>query len=362
MRVEQLRERARGLAAILSERRRSMERDRGQLLDAGVVANLEADAARFREELAAVAIEVDRLAPEVERLEIDEAAFAEQREQASAALFDDPSGVKAASAAAEVRGELRSIRTAVERSESELRRNAERTDTLRQRVAALDAETERLRAHCADAEVVESPLVAEVERAEGRRRSAEAHLESETQARQHAAEDASRWSARVEALQQALDVARARAGAEQLADVDGVLGTLLDLIEIDAGWQPAVEAALGEALTAVVVDGPDSARRALNALRDSDTSGAVLAVGVRMPGAMTPQVGEPVRPHVQTDRPGLRALLDALIGNAVRVADAAAAIDVAIAHPYAIVVTDVGDRFGAELLARRRRARWHHRG
>ena len=76
MRVEQLRERARGLAAILNERRRSMERDRGQLLDAGVVANLEADAARFRDELAAVAIELDNLAPEVEQLEIDEAAFA----------------------------------------------------------------------------------------------------------------------------------------------------------------------------------------------------------------------------------------------------------------------------------------------
>ena len=74
-----------------------MERDHGQLLDAeGVVANLEADAARFREELATVAVEVDGLAPEVERLEFDEVAFAELREQASAALFDDPSGVKAA--------------------------------------------------------------------------------------------------------------------------------------------------------------------------------------------------------------------------------------------------------------------------
>ena len=38
--VEQLRERARGLAALLVERRRSLERDKGQLLDAGVVANL----------------------------------------------------------------------------------------------------------------------------------------------------------------------------------------------------------------------------------------------------------------------------------------------------------------------------------
>ncbi len=346
MRVEQLRERARGLAAVLSERRRSMERDRGQLLDAGVVANLEADAARFRQELAEVVIELDRLAPEVEQLEIDETAFAAQREEVSAALSDDPSGVKAASAAAEVRGELRSIRTAVERSESDLRRSSERAEALRQRVATLDAETERLRADCADAEVVETPLVAEVERAERRRRSAEAHLESVTEARHQAAEDASRWSARVEALQQALDVARARAGAERLAGVDGVLGTLLDLIEIDEGWQPAVEAALGEALTAVVVDGPDSARRALNVLRGSDTSGAVLAIGVGASDASMPQVGAAVRPHAHSAQPGLKTLLDALIGNAVRVADATAAIDVAIAHPDAIVVTELGDRFG----------------
>ena len=54
-----------------------------------------------------------------------------------------------------------------------------------------------------------------------------------------------------------------------------------------------------------------------------------------------------MRPHAHSDRPGLATLLDALIGNAVRVADATAAIDVAIAHPDAIVVTEVGDRFGA---------------
>ncbi len=44
VRVEHLRERARGIAAVIVERRRSMERDRGQLMDAGVVANLEAEA------------------------------------------------------------------------------------------------------------------------------------------------------------------------------------------------------------------------------------------------------------------------------------------------------------------------------
>ena len=51
VRVEQLRERARGLAAVMVERRRSLERDRGQLMDGGVVANLEAEAARLRDEL-----------------------------------------------------------------------------------------------------------------------------------------------------------------------------------------------------------------------------------------------------------------------------------------------------------------------
>ena len=63
VRVEQLRERARGLAAVLVERRRSLERDKGQLLDAGVVANLEADAARFRSELDDVVVALAEIEP-----------------------------------------------------------------------------------------------------------------------------------------------------------------------------------------------------------------------------------------------------------------------------------------------------------
>ena len=66
--------------------------------------------------------------------------------------------------------------------------------------------------------------------------------------------------------------------------VDGVVGTLLDLVEIDAGWEPAVEAAAGEALAAVVVDGIDAARAAIAALAaggDDAIGGAVLALGAR---------------------------------------------------------------------------------
>ncbi|MGZ7087596.1 MAG: AAA family ATPase, partial [Ilumatobacteraceae bacterium] len=82
VRVEQLRERARGIAAVLVERRRSMERDRGQLMDSGVVASLEADADNLRVELQRVSDELGQLAEEAERVVADEEEFGAEREQA----------------------------------------------------------------------------------------------------------------------------------------------------------------------------------------------------------------------------------------------------------------------------------------
>lgn len=343
--VEQLRERARGLSGILAERKRSLERDHGQLLDAGLVANLEADAARLRDEIVEVETALALVAPEAESLTAEDEAFAAERARfAETFSASGDAGARAATAAAEVRGELRSLRNAVERSESELRRVTTSGEALHGRLDQLAAETDRLRADCASAESVETPLVAEVEQAETARRLAEVTFERATHTRHDASEAASRANARVEALQLALDAAHARAGAERLAGVDGVLGTLLDLVEIDEGWEPAVEAALGEALTAVVVDGDVSARRALAALRESDTSGAVLATGTRGVAPHPPPVGSPVRNHVRSGRPGLSGLLDALIGGAVRVDGVEAAVDAAIAHPLSVIVTTDGDR------------------
>ena len=329
MHVEQLRERARGLTGILAERKRSLERDRGQLLGAGVVANLEADVAQLRDDLEAVAAALEQVAPDAEALAAEEDAFGQERERISGALVPEPDGTKAASAAAEVRGELRSVRAAAQRDEGELRRATARTDELRGKLDELGVEADRLRDECAEAEAIEVPLVTEIEAAEQARAAADAAIEVAVQERHDASEAASRGAARVEALQLALDAARARAGAERLAEVDGVLGTLLDLVEIDAGWQEAVEAALGEALTAVVVDGRPSAQRALAVLRESATSGAVLATGAGPTHAPPPPVGEPVLPHVRSRRPGVPGLLEALVGAAVRVDDLDRAIDAA---------------------------------
>jgi chromosome segregation protein len=345
MQVEQLRERARGLSGILAERKRSLERDHGQLLGEGVVANLEADVARFRSELDEVVVALEQVAPNGETLAAEEQAFRDERARVTDALTADDGGAKAASAAAEVRGELRSVRTAAERSDNDLRRATTRADELRGKLEQLAAEAEQLRHDCAQAEAIESPLVEQIERAEHDRAAADAALERCTAERHDASEAASRAGARVEALQMALDAAHARAGAERLADVDGVLGTLLDLVEIDPGWQSAVEAALGEALTAVVVDSPKSAQRALAALRESDTSGAVLAAGITPNHGRLPDVGEAVLPHVRSGRPGMTGLLDALVGAAVRVDGLDQAVEAALSHPDAVIVTPAGDRF-----------------
>ncbi len=354
VRVEQLRERARGLAAVLVERRRSMERDRGQLMDAGVVANLENDAARFIAELDAVRDELAGLEPQAETLAQDEELFSTERNQMTSTLQTVPASNSAASAAAEVRGEMRSLRSGLERGEDEFRRQSSRLESLQQRIEQLESETVRLKSECELSQSTEEPLVAEVEVAETRRLAAEAAVEAIGATRQVAAEELSRWRARSDALQLALDSARARAGAEKLATLDGVVGTMLELVEIDPGWEAAAEAAMGEALLSVVVRDPDAARAALASLRSSKTSGAVIALGVSLAGSASPAprsgVGEPVRAHVRAHAHGndaqIEALLDTLVGGAVRVADWSAAIDGSIADPAATIVTADGDRFG----------------
>jgi chromosome segregation protein len=350
-RADQLRERARGLGALIAERTRGLERDRGQLLDEGLVATLEAEAARYRQELDEVAIAMERSTPEAEELAAEEAAFAVEREERLSSLDPMPTA-SASSAMAEVRGELRSRLAASERVESELRRGRTRLDQLRTRAAELDQLRDQHRHDCTAAELLESPLIEEMERAEQRTVDARAALDAAVDHRQRAAEAATTCTARVEALQMALDLAHARAGADHLADLegvrDGVLGTLLDLVRIEDGWEPAVEAALGEALAAVVVSDPGTASAALAALRRSDTNGAVLALGLDPgPAAWRIAAGAPVRPHVSADRADVGRLLDVLLAPATRVDNIDEAIEAAVANPTAVIVTASGDRFGA---------------
>ncbi len=350
VRFESLRERARGLVAVLTERRRGIDRERGAFVDQAVIASLEADAARLAAELADADSEIETLAPQHEDLARAEAVLAEARsayEQQWAQGVPAPSG-----RAAEARGELAALRSGVDRGEAELARSRARLAALDEKLERLTAEAERLRAEATAAEAAEGPLVERLQIAEAVRTEAEGRVAEAESALRDADADRHAWTARAEALSLALDQARSRAGAERLAAVSGVVGTLLDLVDIDDGWEAAVEAAAGEALAAVVVDGVDAARAAIAALheaRDGEgaVGGAVLALGAARATPTAPAVGTPVRSHVRAARPDVEALLDGLLGGAVAVDGGwAEAVDVALAHPEAVVVTRDGGRFG----------------
>ncbi len=242
VRVEQLRERARGLAAVIVERRRALERDRGQLLDAGVVASLEGDAARYAEELA------DRSTPTSTRLQPGDRRPGSRRGSASApsakacsSCSTRPAAASASSAVAEVRGELRSRRAAAERAEAELiARPSPHRPSSAERIAELDGRLDELRHECNACELVETPARRR-DRAgpNGTVQHAEAELEACT-ARAPAGRRAGVGARRPGSTRcswRSTPPAPAPAPSAS-PDVDGVLGTLLDLVRIDAGWEP----------------------------------------------------------------------------------------------------------------------------
>jgi chromosome segregation protein len=351
VRFESLREKARGLAAVLAERGRGIERDRGAFVDQAVVASLEAEAARLADELAEVERLGAQLAPRADELAADEADLAVARDDFAREWADGAPVVTGA--AAEVRGELAAVRAGLERSTSEADRARQRLEAVAQRAERLSAEVERLGSEAAGGAGVgdDGPtLPDQLAAAEAARREAEIALDTAEEAARHADAEHHTWTARFEALSQALDQARARAGAERLAAVDGVVGTLLDLVEVDHGFEDAFEAAAGEAVAAVVVESVDAGRRALAELRAGDATGAVVALGaVRTPpsaSGRSDQGGRRIRAHVRGIRPGVDALLDVLVGSVVVVDDWTEAVDRSLADPALVAVTRAGDRFG----------------
>ncbi|MET0881340.1 MAG: hypothetical protein ABWZ14_07295, partial [Acidimicrobiales bacterium] len=344
VRFESLRERARGLAAVLKERARGVERERLSLTDQGVIFSLEADAATLRRELTDVAAEVDRLTPELSSLA--EATSALEADRAAFDLRADDTDTDSDGRAAEARGELVARRGGIERDTSELNRLESRLAELAATAERLDADAEHRRLELERIVEAERPLIDALEEAEHARSRVEHDLGRAEDALRRADAERHRWSARADALELALEDARSRSGADHLTAVDGVLGPLFDAIEVDDGWLPAVEAAVGEALGTVVVADVSAARRAIVALREGEHSGAVLPVALNRPPADAPSVGEAVRGHVRARRPEVEAVLDALVGAAVAVeGDWTVAADAAEAHPAAVIVTRTGDRF-----------------
>jgi chromosome segregation protein len=348
-RAEQLRERARGQVALIAERRRSTERSRDALMDGDVVATLVADAEAVRAELAQVERDAEALLPEGERLVAAEAELAGRRADVERRVAEAPR--VSVGRAAEVRGELAGRRQAAERAAAEVTRTEGRVAALRAKAERATGEVARLREECVAAEVAEVELVAALDAARSRSATAQAAEAAAEDERSVADGEARTWAARAEALAQALDAARARAGAQRLAGVAGVTGALVELVVVDPGYEAAFEAAAGDALAAVVVADPAAARRALQTLAEASLAGAV--VPERTGGVAPRAVPGSLRRHVRGRDAAVEALLDRLLaGVDVVDGDWSSALDAVTggggsgAGEVRVVVTRTGDRFG----------------
>ena len=331
VRVESMRERARGLRALLGEKQRGLARELAAAADEGVIETLVADAGGLRAELVAVDEEVAAAVGRVAEVEAAERRVAAELEafEAGAPQADPGADARAVGRELAARGD------ALARVDAELARLDARADGLEARIARLGVSTgpslEDSRRHLADAE---------------------SRLGVAETAWRDATADVNRWQSRAEALGQSLDDPRSRAGATLLAGFEGVAGSLVDYVDIEEGTEAAVAGALGDAMSAVVVTGGARARDAVERLAGGDARALLLVLDERdtevTPGAtLAPTGARALAGCVRSHLPGLQATLTRLLGGYVLAEGGwQAAVDLAIENSDLTVMTRAGDRFG----------------
>jgi chromosome segregation protein len=356
--AESLLARARGLGALVTEKRRNIDRSLAALADAGVVETLTAEAAQLRADLAGADEESAVLEPRAAELDAIEETLGERR-----AELDPAGSLPAKKAASDARAELAALAGAIVRTEAERSRLEGRWEPVRRRLARLAEEEE---AAAGVEEFDEAPLVAALESARAARETAEGAAADAEEARRAADGEVHRWAARADALEAALGDLRAGL-ASALEGVEGLLGPVVDLITIEPGAESAVAAALGEALRGVVARDAPAARAALARLRSTGTAGTVLVPaasgvpefgGVEVGNANSGSVAGARRLAgcVGSSVPGLAAVLGRLLGETVLVKGTwEQALSVALANPEIPVVTPDGDRLDG-------RGAWHAGG
>jgi len=187
----------------------------------------------------------------------------------------------------------------------------------------------------------EAPLAVDV--AEGLVRAAEERWRS-------AEADSANKRARAEALGQQLEATRRAGGAGALNGFDGVVGALVDHLEIDAGAEAAVAAALGDAMLSVVVRHGDSVRSTVERCANDGLQALLLvadaADGSSAQPALVPPGARPVAELVRTDVAGLAPVLGRMLAHTVLVDSWRVALDLVVSQPDLVVVTTDGSRLG----------------
>ncbi|MFF0989503.1 chromosome segregation protein SMC [Kocuria nitroreducens] len=356
-------ERYRSLASLAAERRRLLGSAAEPAEPARDPDRLEAQAARTREEqhqlLEQVEDAVDALAEAIQEREDAEAAARDQDGVVTGLLR---AAADRREGAARLTGAVVAARSRVEAAENELSRlHTTHADAGRRRVQA-GAEADRLALAAQDA-------AGAAERARTRHeRDAEAAAGARTAARE--AESAA------QELLRAHDAQRARAETLRAAlrQPDGsaavlerhagaVLGAVVDLLDVEPGWERAVTAAMGPFAEALAVRSHGAAVSVLESLRADGVGRVHLLVAAAAPERSRTPAAVSDRPGVRPAAAVLRGATDegtgpgdddarrgaaavrALLAGTVLTEDAATAARIVAARPDLTAVTRGGDVF-----------------
>jgi len=252
---------------------------------------------------------------------------------------------------AKLAGQVGARASRIEAGEAEIGRLQQSVEQSRARAAQAEREFAGLEASVAVEEEGEEGLDAAYEGAAAALDLAEAEVSKWREAERGADRDRSNSLARLEALE--LNLRRKDGAAALLAagdELHGLTGSVAALLQVKAGREAAVAAALGWAADAVAVDSVQAARRAVATLREQDAGRAGLLVGATATTtevASWPQLsGTAVWARdVVTCPASVRPTIEQLLDRVALVDDPSTAVDLVELGMGITAVTPDGDVF-----------------
>ncbi|ASU82875.1 chromosome segregation protein SMC [Nocardiopsis gilva YIM 90087] len=360
--LSRLKERLNAVAGLATERHRNLAAEPEEERHGRDPEEMEAEAEEVRAQEEELQYRLDdareRLEAAVsERTAAEEALKAEEQRIAhlARAAADRREGM------AKLRGRVDALRSRLAASEAELERLDDAATEARERAEIAQAEYEQAAEDSAGLDEGDAELDAAHEHAQNELAATEARVNELRDAENTAERERAALAARKEALEMGLnrkDGAAALLGAAER--LPGLLGSFAALVEVEPGHETAVAAALGVASDAVAVADPAAAEAALELLKSDDAGRAGIVIassqasggGTAPPRAQWPRLGDGLRYAVDvlSPPPSLEAAVTELLDRVVLVADAAQAREVVAAHPGVRAVSPEGDVFTPALV------------
>ncbi len=341
-RLETTRERLDRIASVANERSRSLFAGFEQRDDR--LNDLREEKHRLEAELDLIATEHEEAQSDVDRTEVALRALEDEERSLAEQEMMPAEGVIAS-----LRGDLAALEAAEQRDDAEIETTRKRildvTAQMESNGTTIEISTAELR--IADKSKLE--VAARIADCRSRAHRTASDLEAAEQQKQDLQLAVATATARIDVLQAAGGVDDET--REMIEASDGVLGTLVAMLDIPVDLEIAVSAALGTWLDAYAVTSRDRLIQLTSSLDAEAMAGLTLvhpardrqeasAARVDVPGGLMPLIdliGVPV---------GSRPLLTSIAGDVMLADDWDAAIQGARAHPHLRVVTRKGDVIG----------------